>query len=131
MFKTILILSAIFASLQTFAHGEDVPGPHGGYIQMPANFHTEVVPDKNGKSFKVYLTDLQFKNPLTKNSEVKAQLGDQNILCSVKKDYFLCSGAKNLKSGTLVIKATRDGVVAQTEATYDLPLKSFKQTMHH
>jgi len=48
----LMILTALlvfpFYATQGLAHGEEIPGPHGGYVQMPANFHTEVVPDTSG-----------------------------------------------------------------------------------
>jgi hypothetical protein len=37
---TMVLMSGVFA----WGHGEDKPGPNGGYIQMPGAFHTELVP---------------------------------------------------------------------------------------
>jgi hypothetical protein len=125
MFKLALMFIAI-----VFAHGEDAPGPHGGHIVMPANFHTELVLDKNGTSFQVYLLDIQFKNPITKKSEVKARYIEKKkitaIKCSAMDHHFMCESAVKMKTGFLKIKATRDGVEAPTEAAYELPLKVFK-----
>ena len=67
MLKLIIsILISSLVGLTAFAHGEDKPGPHGGHIRMPANFHTEVIQDLDG-SFHIYLLDMQFKEPIVKN----------------------------------------------------------------
>ena len=54
IFSTLTVLS-----VNLFAHGEDKPGPHGGYIRMPGSFHTEVVKEKAG--YRVYLLDINWK----------------------------------------------------------------------
>lgn len=43
--KPLLYFSILFLALtfELFAHGEDHPGPHGGRIQMPGAFHTELI----------------------------------------------------------------------------------------
>lgn len=115
----------------TLAHGEDKPGPHGGHIRMPGNFHTELVADQNGV-YRVYLLDMQFKNPIVINSDVETyiQKGKKkiNLKCSVAgAEFFLCKTARPLKSGELVINAKRDGVSASLGAQYKLPLKYFKK----
>lgn len=124
-----MLLSA-FISVHAFAHGENKAGPHGGYIQMPANFHTEVVPLKNG-NLKIYLIDLQFENPVVKNSDVQAVLaqGKKNtkLKCEIKADHFECKGAKDLKTGTLSLQATREGVKASMNAEYKLPFVPFTE----
>ena len=121
----IITLSAV----NILAHGEDKPGPHGGHIKMPANFHTEVISDKDG-SFHVYLLDIQFQNPTVKDSEIKAYVMNgkkkANLKCSVMgTNHFHCKGSKPAKTGSLILKAKREGTWASMDAKYDLPLKSF------
>lgn len=128
--KSYLLLTAmLLTSSFAFAHGEDKPGPNGGHIKMPANFHTELIADKDG-SFHIYLLDIQFQNPTVNNSEIKAYVKSgkkkTNLKCSVMGgSHFHCKGAKPVKSGTLVLKAKREGTWASMEAKYELPLKSF------
>lgn len=119
----ITILLTISNSL--WAHGEDKFGPNGGYLKMPGTFHTELVPNKDG-SFKVFLTDLQFKNPTTKDSTVDMKLVEQNnsssFTCKSETNYFTCSLNKKELKGKITISAKRLGVVANI-ATYELPLR--------
>jgi hypothetical protein len=67
--KTICMLFAaiLFQHTLASAHGEDKAGPNGGFIRMPGAFHTELVPSGKDK-LKVYLLDIQWKNPSLKNS---------------------------------------------------------------
>ncbi len=120
---TILLLLAL--SNFALAHGEDKHGPNGGYIRMPGAFHTEVVPDKIG-TLRVYLLDIQFENPSVKDSELKAFITKnkkkKELKCVVVDNYFLCTGAKSIKSGELVLMPKREGVQG-IEAKYKLPLK--------
>ena len=92
---------------------------------MPGNFHTEVVPDKDG-SFNVYLLDIQFKNPSVKDADVKATIVQgkkkTEIKCEVMSNYFHCKGIKPIKFGWLVLMPRREGAVG-IEAKYKLPLK--------
>lgn len=132
--KTLLLLATIILSgLVASAHNENVPGPHGGRTQMPANFHTEVVADKDG-SLHIYLLDMEFKNPSIKDSEVKAYLtmGSKKkvvLKCSIMDgDHFHCKGTKPVKTGTLVLKVKRNGTQASMDAKYELPLKPFETT---
>ncbi|MEQ1722148.1 MAG: hypothetical protein ABL930_03170 [Pseudobdellovibrio sp.] len=128
LFFATTLLSGILA----FAHGEDKPGPNGGHIKMPANFHTEVIADKDG-SFHIYLLDMQFKNPTVKNSEIKAYVINgkkkTSLKCSVMgENHFNCKGRKPVKSAnSLVIKAKREGTWASMDAKYSLPLKEFEK----
>lgn len=126
-----LIISLITAllAIQVLAHGEDKPGPHGGHIKMPANFHTEVIADKDG-SFHIYLLDIQFQNPTVKDSEIKAYVKSgkkkTNLKCNVMgTNHFHCKGSKPIKTGSLILKAKREGTWAGMDAKYDLPLKDF------
>lgn len=121
-----LLLTTMAASNPVFAHGEDTPGPHGGIIRMPGAFHTEVIPEKNG--FKILLVDLNFENPMTKDSGVKAKIksGEKNteLKCEIKQDYFFCEAPKNLMEtkGTLEILPTRHKAEGAL-VSYPLPLE--------
>ena len=126
-FVTTMVLSAL-----AFSHGEDKIGQKKGYISMPGAFHTEVI--LSGKNeIKVYLLDIEWKNPSVVRSEVKASIvsGQTTQASCVAKDmYFLCSFPKqtNLKKkAELQVLATREGQVG-TVAKYNLPLKLEKDS---
>lgn len=123
----ILAISTLSSSM-LFAHGEDTPGPHKGFIRMPGAFHTELVPD-GAKGVKVYLLDVAFRNPITKNSQVSAKLVSQgkdvDTTCTPQVDFFLCRlplDLRQMKSGKFIVTAERDGIKGGP-ATYELPLK--------
>ncbi len=122
-----MVISA-FIVLTALAHGEDKPGPNGGHIRMPGNFHTEVVPDKDG-SFHIYLLDMQFKEPVVNKSSIKAFVLNgkkkSSLKCKVMANHFHCVGAVPGSSGYLIIKAQRNGTVASMDAKYELPIKPF------
>lgn len=124
--KTLLALTFILlsVSIKSFGHGEDKFGPNGGYLKMPGVFHTEVVPEKDGK-IKIYLIDINFKSPTVKNSKVTVSINNENkkeLSCTTKRDHFLCETKKaDLTKGTLTIVAVRD-TVKGAEAIYKLPL---------
>lgn len=124
--KTIGALIFLFftaLSLNGFAHGEEKPGPHGGHIQMPGAFHTEVVKEKGG--YRIYLLDINWKNPSILDSSVTAfiQVGQNktNLHCSKESDSYLCISKLSLK-GDLNIIAKREGQTGKV-ASYKLPLK--------
>lgn len=125
--KHLILFLVMILSTATvvFAHGGGAPGPHGGAIQMPANFHTEVVAEDGG-SFRIYLLDMEFKNPVTKNSGVEVDVvkgkKQTTLECVVVGDGFQCKAPKPVTSGILTIKAMRDGSMATMEAKYELPL---------
>lgn len=119
-------LSFFFLSIQLFAHGEDKLGPNGGYIRMPANFHTEVV-KINNKKIQVYLLDIQFKNPVVQNSDVTGShyIGhaENKLNCRMKKKkYFECISKTELTEGHLKISARRNEATSY-DAFYPLPLR--------
>jgi hypothetical protein len=136
--KKILLLSLLFPTF-AMAHGEDKPGPHQGYLQMPGAFHTELVLDKD-QSVHVYLLDIEFKNPTVQDSsvEVTYQNGKKIIpfKCTVMgSDHFHCltSEKYSTKKGDFKVKATREKAVGN-EAIYKLPLKLSSgagHEMHH
>lgn len=117
----------LFAATQALGHGEHLPGPNGGYVQMPAGFHVEVVPKKS--ALDIYLLDMDFKNPVVDGSDVKASIhrGTKilSLSCTSSKTNFVCllpKGEQLKNKGELKIRANRLGVEAN-EATYPLPLK--------
>ena len=115
---------AIFAiCVLASAHGGDKPGPHGGFITMPAAFHVEVVPE-GARKFKVYLLDAHFKNPMATNSSVTASVGKSVAKCAAQTDHFACelTDADLTKKGSLTIDAVRDKQKGNS-AKYELPLK--------
>lgn len=124
--KILLTLTSILlaVSVKSFAHGEDKLGPNGGYLKMPGGFHTEVVPEKSGK-IKVYLLDINFKNPTVKKSKLAATHDNgvkKELNCSVKRDHFICDTTKgDLTKGTLTVLAERNEAKGTT-AIYELPL---------
>lgn len=89
--KKIAVLLGIL-SLNVWSHGGDKPGPHGGKIMMPGNFHTELL--MNEKEIKVYLLDMKFTSPLTENSSAKVSIEHHSkkdeLNCTVEKDAFTC-----------------------------------------
>lgn len=125
MKKQIPIVAIIITlfSLNALSHGEDKPGPHGGYIRMPGAFHTEVVQEKEG--YRVYLLDINWKNPSILDSSVKAsiQSGTKTIdlACSKQSDSYFCKSSL-VQNGQLNITAKREGQVGGVSA-YNLPLK--------
>lgn len=124
---------AIIASLvnfQAFGHGEDKPGPNGGYIRMPGAFHTEVV-QVNAQKFKVYLLDINWQNPTVKDSSIDATVkfksSQVNASCKAEGNYFSCElpKGKSLKVATeITLKAIREKVTGGL-ANYELPLRFF------
>jgi len=125
--KKVFIFSILsLLSSFSFAHGEDKPGPHGGYVRMPGAFHTEIVPDSDVQ-FKVYLLDINWKNPSVKNSQVEIKFVDKGIgtlaSCQQEIDFFQCQlpNGAHLKKGKLLVKATREKQ-AGAEVSYNLPL---------
>jgi len=144
--KTIFlnILTAFLIALApnfANAHGEDKPGPNGGYIRMPGAYHTELILTAPN-SAKVYLLDINWKNPVVKDSGVKisaagiAKEGHSSGSkvkptafsdCKPAKDHFVCELPKNINlsaAGSLTVSSTR---LKQSggPAIYNLPL-SFK-----
>ena len=117
IFSTLTVLS-----VNLFAHGEDKPGPHGGYIRMPGSFHTEVVKEKAG--YRVYLLDINWKNPSVLDSSVSAniQVGKKKteLTCAKESNSYFCKSS-NREEGVLNIDAKREGQKGMT-SSYKLPL---------
>ncbi|MBL7663555.1 MAG: hypothetical protein JNM93_00365 [Bacteriovoracaceae bacterium] len=125
-FKSSLFLGLMLNFSLVFAHGMNKPGPNGGEIRMPGPFHTEAKAEGANK-LKVYLLDMNFKNPVTANSSVEVTFSGHHktkASCEKSKDYFLCSfegGVDLQKEGTIEIKAVRDSKKGSI-ATYKTPL---------
>ena len=125
---TAILVFTLTISSHGNAHGEDKAGPHGGFIKMPGSFHTEVVPVTNNQ-IKVYLLDIEWKNPSTENSSVTVN----STPCKPEHDVFICDLGKKFdlkKKGTLNIEATRQEQKGNT-ASYELPLALSKTKMDH
>lgn len=128
----IFAVISLIAASQSLAHGMSDAGPHGGEIQMPGAFHTEVL-YSGPTGFAVYLLDINLSNPIVEKSAVEAKIDNgkktYSLQCSARSEkYFFCSGAlrPDTKKGKLIVKATRDSA-AGNEAVYELPLKFSKQ----
>lgn len=125
----VLVAMMAFAP-DALSHGEDRPGPNGGFIKMPGAFHTEVVLE--GKNaLKVFLLDMEWKNPSVMNSSVEVSAKSKNkksaikANCTPKDTFLLCQFPKNTdltKKGSLTVKAQREGAVGNS-VDYDLPLQ--------
>jgi hypothetical protein len=117
--RVILILLSL--STIAYAHMEHMPGPHKGQIRMPGAFHTELVLE--GQTAKVYLLDVNFKNPEIKNSSVILKTKNSSIIrnvnCIQKTDYFECQVPDSHNIEALLLKATRLGLSGK-EVVYPL-----------
>lgn len=125
--KHLIFMFSILAAANVFAHGEDKLGPNGGFIRMPGAYHTEVVVDGKDQ-LKVFLLDINWKNPTTKNSSVELSFSGKSkssTQCNAKDDYFSCplpSGIDLKKKGQLTVTSQREGQKGN-QASYALPLK--------
>ena len=124
-----MILSPTLA----FAHGENKPGPHGGFVRMPGAFHTEISVDGKNK-LKVYLLDLEWKNPSVNKSSVQITHNNKTKAnCLARDKYFECNFSKNIdltKTGELRLNAVREEQKGN-EVTYELPLKLDKEIIEN
>lgn len=126
----ILFLFLLSLSLKVLAHGENNPGPHGGVIRMPGAFHTELL--VKGGTARIWLLDVNFKNPTTQNSTLSVKADGGEVHCMNKKDHFECHlTEKQQKSAELKLKALRSGVSGK-EIIYPLSgLASDEHSQHH
>lgn len=126
------VIAFLFLPALAWAHGEDKPGPHGGHIQMPGAFHTELMLDKD-ESVHIFLLDMNFKNPTTKDSEISVTAKDKKsevkFDCSIMGgNHFHCIPQGSIaKKKEIIVKAIREKIVGN-EAVYKLPLAPFKAT---
>lgn len=125
-FSKYLLITLFFSSTLAMAHGGDKPGPHGGHIEMPGTFHTELILNSD-QSADVYLIDMNFQNPTIKDSDVSVSIKNNkskvSFNCKADKDHFHCIPNKKYEiAGEAIVKATREKAVGN-EAVYKLPLK--------
>jgi hypothetical protein len=122
----VMIFTLLFFGSIARAHGEDQPGPNGGYIRMPGAYHTEVVMTEPHR-LKVYLLDIHWKNPVVKDSSVKITVAGRTAAatdCKASDDHFVCELPKKVnlnEKGTLSLNSTRSKQTG-VAATYNLPL---------
>lgn len=119
--KYVILYFICLLAIEVRAHGMDKPGPHGGQIEMPGPYHTEVVSEANG--FKVYLLDIKFQNPTVKDSSVEAQITGREgkqLNCKKMTDHFFCTVEKAVKKGELIIRSMRENEKG-SESKYKLP----------
>ena len=123
-----ILAAAIMANSElSLAHGEDKAGPNGGFIRMPGAFHTELVLE--GKNIlKVYLLDMQWKNPSVQNSSLEAIFSGKKSVkaaCAVTDVNYICTFPKDTDltaNGKLSVLAQRNGEKG-SQVTYPTPLK--------
>jgi hypothetical protein len=121
------LLILLLLTQTSWGHGEDKPGPNKGFIRMPAGYHTEVLPDGKHR-LKVWLLDVNFKNPTVKNSSLEiTHEGERKTKasCEAKGRNFLCTfpNAVDLtKQGKLLVESSREGQKGM-DVAYDLPLR--------
>lgn len=110
-------LTLLAVGAGAWAHGENHPGPHGGVIRMPGAFHTEFVQDK-GPEFRIYLLDMQFRNPVTEDSRVEGlvkrpgmEKTERQLSCQPRKTFFLCRvhGAPLEAGEEILLRSRRKG----------------------
>ena len=133
---TLVLFSVLGFGPTAFGHGSDKPGPNKGFLQMAGAMHTEVVPlTKN--SFKVFLLDISFANPVIERSSVTAKIirpgksgSDMSgsyvseANCKPVNQAFVCTLPKGMEltKGVLQLVSSRaDGPGLTTQ--YELPLK--------
>ena len=130
------VCSLAIGSTNSFAHGEDKPGPHGGFVRMPGALHTEVLAISDTE-FQIYLLDVEWKNPTIEGSSVTAKLKrgvkEIQLECSPIENRFSCrtpKGEKHKKKDELQVTANRKGISGNV-ASYKLPLKLEKSVVDH
>lgn len=122
-----VVCSSVFAlSAQiAFAHGEDKPGPNGGFIRMPGAFHTEVIPVSKNE-LKIYLLDIKWEKPSVKKSSLQIKYNDStDAECKIQRNFYTCTFPKSVdltQKGNLKVTAERDGQKGM-EMQYPLPFK--------
>ena len=121
------LLSMQFIPWVVWGHGEDKLGPHGGHIQMPGAFHTELVM-KSKKELSVFLLDMDWANPTIESSSVrcvfKSGKRESPLICEIEQDHFRCVAPKGISvvpPGKIEIIANRKGI-SGSPAEYKLPL---------
>lgn len=128
-FRTSIVLVLMTFAFGAQAHGGDKPGPNGGSVFMPGPYHVELVEDGSG-GMMVFLLDMEFKNPVIQNSEVKViaggKSGKTDLTCPAMGNHFHCrASGKSFAKGELKVTSRRDGVKGNLVATkWPLPKPS-------
>jgi hypothetical protein len=131
--KNILIILIAIVPSFAFAHGEDSAGPHSGFIKMPGAFHLELVP-VGKREFKLYLLDMNWKNPSMKDSSVSVSYAiakKMKATCTPSTDFYRCQFPISIdlsKKGVIYIESQREGQKGN-EVFYQLPLKLIQKDM--
>lgn len=134
--SSLVLTASVYRTSRAFAHGEDKPGPHGGYVQMPGAFHTELVLADSNR-YEVYLLDMEFKNPTTENSSVKTTFTDAKnrvaeFTCEASGTKFVCAVPKHMTGKGFDLRKEAKAKISLTatrgssrghKMTYELPLK--------
>ncbi|MEI7973054.1 MAG: hypothetical protein WCH11_01665 [Bdellovibrio sp.] len=124
------ILSANLYSSPSEAHGENRPGPRGGFVEMPGAYPSE--PVRVGRDLRVYLIDIEYRHPEVKNSSVeltyKSAKITEKLKCRPHQDHFSCSLTPKVRKtqGRLELKSMRLGQVGNM-VTFSLPLRHESQ----
>lgn len=127
----VFLLLTINTSV-VLAHGEDKLGPNGGFVRMPGAFHTEIVP-VGANELKVFLLDMEWKNPSVLNSSVELTYSETKSKCEVKEKYYLCEFPKSVdltKKGKIKLTAQREKMKGNS-VVYELPLSLKNETDPH
>lgn len=122
-----LLMTLILGEGVIYAHGEDKPGPNGGFIRMPGAFHTEVIP-LGPNQLKIFLLDITWQNPSTAKSSLTVTLKSKKSAkakCEIKDNYYVCDFPKGVditQKGELLVDAKRENQKGN-QVSYGLPLK--------
>lgn len=122
--RMIVVWLILLISTRVSAHGEDKPGPNGGFISMPGPYHVEVVPLQERK-VKVFLLDMAFGKPTVAESSVQVKLAAISAKCSPRVDHFTCEfpeGTNLNRPGELTVESVRDRAKGNA-VNYRLPLR--------
>ena len=121
----IIITLLFIISMNAWSHGGNKPGPHGGKIMMPGNFHTELVMADN--EIKVYLLDMKFEKPVVENSQVIVTIehhgNKEKLACKPINDVFICK-FKGPMSMISKVEVEAQRIKAKGTAVYDLKTAS-------
>lgn len=125
--KTIITIATLIVlnSSLAISHGEDKPGPNGGFIRMPGAFHTELILETKNR-LKVFLLDMEWKNPSVVKSNVHILHNNKlKAECKISENSYSCIFPKTVdltKKGSLKVIATRENQKGN-EVSYELPFK--------
>lgn len=126
--KTITVIASLIIVLSSdsvIAHGEDKPGPNGGFIRMPGAFHTELILETKNR-LKVFLLNMEWKNPSVVKSNVHILHNNKSKAeCKISENSYICIFPKTVdltKKGSLKVMATRENQKGN-EVSYSLPFK--------